>query len=415
MLTDTEVRKLPNPEKPRKLSDSGGLYLYATPAGGRIWRLKYRFDGKEKLLVLGHYPRLSLRRARELRDEARAHLSHGRDPSIVRGEAQDAEKERAAGTFEAVAREWYGLQKSRWTEVHAAQVIGSLEAFVFPELGADPIGDISAADVLRVVRAIEARPAIETARRVRQRMSAVFVHGIATGRGQVDPAAIIKPALAPLIKGRQPAITDLKEVRQILKDAEGHPAHAVTRLALRFLALTVVRPGVLRTTPWSEFAAMTDNVWVIPAERMKMRREFLVPLSQQARDTLLAVHKLTGGGPLLFPNSRNAHKPMSENAIGYLLNRAGYHSRHVPHGWRSAFSTIMNERFRGDREIIDMMLAHGSDDPVEAAYNRSAYLDRRRELAQIWADLLLEGFCVPEDLLTLCQKGSYASDRRGQG
>lgn len=240
-------------------------------------------------------------------------------------------------------------------------------------------------------------------------MSAVFVYGVSTGRAKTDPAAIVKPALAPLLKGRQPAITDLDGVRQILRDAEAHPAHTVTRLALRFLALTVVRPGVLRTAPWSEFQAMAADVWVIPAARMKMRREFLVPLSRQARETLLAVHTLTGAGPLVFPNSRNAHKPMSENAIGYLLNRAGYHSRHVPHGWRSAFSTIMNERHRGDREIIDMMLAHGSDDPGEAAYNRSAYIDRRRELAQIWADLLLSGFPPPEDLSLLRREGGLAS------
>jgi integrase len=204
--------------------------------------------------------------------------------------------------------------------------------------------------------------------------------------------------MAPLVKGRQPAITDLDEARTMLDKAEAEPAHAVTKLALRFLALAAVRPGTLTGTPWTEFENIAEDVWCIPAARMKLKldkkkdetHDHLVPLSRQALDLVAVLRKITGDGPLAFPNTRHGHKPMSENAIGYLLNRAGYHHKHVPHGWRSTFSTVMNERFPADRAVIDLMLAHVPDNKVEGAYNRAAYLKRRKELAQIWADLILE-------------------------
>ena len=246
--------------------------------------------------------------------------------------------------------------------------------------------------MLAVLRAIEARPAIETARRVRQRMSAVFVYGIASGVCPMDPAAIVQGAMAPLIKGRQPAIVDLGEARDVLRRAEAVPAHPVTKLALRMIALTAVRPGEIRGAAWHEFEQLdgSEPLWRIPATRMKMKQEHLVPLSQQAVAVIMAARSLTGRGPLVFPNARHAHRPMSENAIGYLLNRAGYHSRHVPHGWRATFSTIMNESYRDDRHVIDLMLAHAPKDKTEAAYNRASHMPRRRELVQEWADMLLK-------------------------
>jgi integrase len=222
-------------------------------------------------------------------------------------------------------------------------------------------------------------------------MSAIFVYGIASGICQIDPAAIVQGAMAPLIKGRQPAIVDLDEAREVLRCAEAEPAHPVTKLALRLLALTAVRPGEIRGATWREFEQLDGDqpLWRIPAARMKMKQEHLVPLSRQAVAVITAVRSLTGRGPLVFPNARHAHRPMSENAIGYLLNRAGYHSRHVPHGWRATFSTIMNERYQHDRQVIDLMLAHAPKDKTESAYNRAAHMPRRRELAQSWADLLL--------------------------
>ncbi len=407
-LTDAQIRSVKS-EKPKKMWDGDGLSLFISAAGGKLWRYRYTFGGKEKLLSLGQYPALSLSAARAARNDAKAILKSGRDPSVVKKLGRLATVAASANTFEAIGREWYELQKPQWTERHADDVLTSLERDVFPALGSIPIDDIAAANVLALLRPIEKRGAKETARRIRQRMSAIFVYAISSGRAQNDPAAIVKGAMAPMVKGRQPAVTDLDEARAMLRKAEAEKAHPVTKLALRLLALTVVRPGTLATTPWAEWADLDADqpIWHIPAERMKMRkqhkddeaRDFLVPLSTQAVDAIATLHVLTGRGPLAFPNSRFAHKPMSENAIGYLLNRAGYHHKHVPHGWRATFSSVMNELYPADRHVIDLMLAHVPKDKVEGAYNRARYLDRRRELAQAWADLLLKDAVDPVDLL----------------
>ncbi len=400
MLTDAEIKRTKPRDKPFKLSDGNGLHLYITPAGGRLWRYRYEIAGKEKLLSIGPYPAISLAEARRARDEAREKLRNGKDPALAKKLQKLSGAKQSTETFETIAREWFELQKSQWVDRHASDVIESLEDEVFSFIGDSPIRDIGVPEVMGVLRNVEARQAFETARRVRQRMSAVFVYAIATGRGDSDPAATVKGAMAPLKKGRQPAITDLEKAREMLRKAESEPAHPVTKLALRLLALTTVRPGTLITTPWAEWLNLNKNapVWQIPAERMKLRlaqkddehRDHLVPLATQAIDAINQLYVLTGKGPYAFPNSRHAHKPMSENAIGYLLNRAGYHSKHVPHGWRATFSSVMNERYPADRPVIDRMLAHVPKDKVEGAYNRALYLDRRRELAQIWADLLLE-------------------------
>jgi integrase len=300
--------------------------------------------------------------------------------------------------------------------LHAYDVLHSLERDVFPDLGAIPIKDITAANVLAVLRKIEKRPAIETARRVRQRISAVFVYAIASGRAESDPAAIVQKAMAPMVKGRQPAITDLEAARAILRAVDAEPASPVTKLALRLLALTVVRPGTLITTPWEEIDAIDPArpIWQVSAVRMKLRlhykgdeaRDHLVPLPTQSIETLKAVRALTGRGPFLFPNQRHAHKPASENALGYLLNRAGYHHRHVPHGWRATFSSVMNERFKHDRHIIDLMLAHVPANRVEGAYNRAEHLERRIELAQEWANLLMVDQMPADELVKVRRRPS---------
>jgi integrase len=392
MLTDAAIRAAKAADKPRKLTDQAGLYLQVTPAGSKLWRMRYEFGGREKLLSFGPYPDVSLAEARNRRDAAKRLLRDGRDPGLEKRLERTRTQEALANSFEAVAREWYARMASSWTERHANDVLTSLERDVFPQLGPLPISEIGPPVVLAVLRAIEARPAIETARRVRQRMSAVFVYGIASGICQMDPAAIVQGAMAPLVKGRQPAIVDLDEAREVLQRAEAVPAHPVTKLALRLLALTAVRPGEIRGAAWHEFEQLegSEPVWRVPAPRMKMKQEHLVPLSRQAVEVITVVRSLTGRGPLVFPNARHAHRPMSENAIGYLLNRAGYHSRHVPHGWRATFSTIMNEQYRDDRQVIDLMLAHAPKDKTEAAYNRAAHMGRRRELAQAWADMLLK-------------------------
>jgi integrase len=406
MLTDTAIRKAKPGDKPYKLADGGGLHVYITPAGSKLWRYRYEIGGKEKLLSIGPYPDVGVTEARTARDTARATLREGRDPAVTKKLQKLAHVTSGANTFEVIAREWHTLQLSHWVERHATDVITSLEKEVFPTLGNVPITDITAQTVIALLRTVEKRGAKETARRIRQRMSAVFVYAISTGRAENDPAATVQKAMAPLIKGRQPAITDLSEARQMLVKAESEVAHPVTKLALRILALTAVRPGTLITTPWTEWQA-TEDIWCVPAARMKLRlhhkdddaHDHLVPLSRQALEAIEALRRLTGRGPLAFPNTRHAHRPMSENAIGYLLNRAGYHHRHVPHGFRSTFSSVMNERYKADRPVIDLMLAHKPKEKVEAAYNRALHLDRRKELAQIWADLILEGAKPAADLL----------------
>ena len=392
MLTDKKIKAAKATDKARRLVDGQGLFLHVTPAGGKHWRMRYEIKGREKLLTLGSYPKMTLLAARGERDKAKEALRQHRDPSLDKKLRRAAAAGDETAAFESVARAWHKKSRPFWTERHADDVIHSLERDVFPAVGKFPITELTAPIVLTVLQEIERRKAIETAHRVRQRMSAVFVHAIASGLAKEDPAAIVQAALQPIQRGRQPAITDLEEARQILRDVEAQAAHPITTLAMRLLALTAVRPGELRAAEWAEFSALDGEapLWTIPADRMKMRREHLVPLSRQAVAVIEKLRPLSGRGQLLFPNVRRHRVPMSENALGYLLNRAGYHSRHVPHGWRATFSTVMNERFRQDRAVIDVMLAHVPKDKVEGAYNRALYLERRRELAQAWAELLFE-------------------------
>ena len=402
MLTDAKVRGAKTSGKPLKLTDGGGLYLHVTPAGGKIWRCRYEINGKEQLLTIGPYPAFGLADARIARDRAKVARQLGHDPAEVRRQEAKAKAEADSNTFEVVARAWYAQNASTWRKTHAYDVLRSLERDIFPTLGAVPIHTITPKRVLAALRPIEQRPAIETARRIRQRMSAVFVHAIASGIADADPAAIVAGALAPLIRGRQPAVVTLEGVREILAKAEAIPAQPATRLALRLMALTACRGGELRGVTPAEFEGLgsPEPVWRIPAARMKANREHIVPLATQAVETVRAALALSGPrAKLVFPSVRHAHKPMSENAIGYLLNRAGYHGQHVPHGWRSAFSTVMNEKYRADRAIIDLMLAHVPHEKTEAAYNRAAHMERRRELAQEWADMLMEGAAPASALL----------------
>lgn len=427
MLTDAKVRAAKPRPKPYKLSDANRLFLLVAPSGGKLWRWNYGYDGKNKTMALGAYPHVSLSDARAKRDEAYTLLCEGRDPSVAKKLRVEANIEAGRQTFERVAREWHENAKAQWATIHANDIIRSLERDVFAAIGALPIAQLTPPLVLGVLREIEARGAIETAKRVRQRISAVFVYAIAQGIADRDPAEKLGGVLKPLRKGRQPAITELDPLRKMIIAAEEDFARPVTRLALRFLALTAVRPSELRRAEWAEFEDLNGRnpVWRIPAARMKgdldrkddLNGDHLVPLTTQALDVLRALWPLTGAGPLVFPSNRHAHRPISENAIGYLLNRAGYHGHHVPHGFRAAFSTIMNEWVERegkehDRKIIDLMLAHVPKEKVEGAYNRAAYMLRRRELAQIWADLLTDGLPEPTVLIERPVKAVGMRSRR---
>lgn len=418
MLTDVQIKKAKGAEKPYKLADSGGLFLLVSTTGNRSWRMKYRFGGKEKLLTFGRYPDVSLIKAREEREKAKATLRDGRDPSIVKKQDAAARTLGATNTFEACARAWFDLNKPRWSAVHAGNVIESMEADLFPAIGAMPVKDVTEAILLDALRKVEQRGAIETAHRLRQRASGVFAYAAAGGLRTGDPAAVVKSLLKPKPKAsKQPALTDLAECRQLIGDVEAERASPITKLANRLIALTAVRSAVQRHARWSEFEGLdgANPIWRVPPGTMKLALklkdditfEHIVPLSRQAVEVIEAVRPLTGHLPYLFPNDRHAHRPMSENAVRALIIRANegiYRHRHCPHGWRSSFSSLMNEWRRregrpDDREVINLMLAHVAEDKVEGAYNRAAHMERRRELAQIWADMILEGSAPADALL----------------
>lgn len=424
MLSEVAVRQAKGKDKDYKLSDAEGLYLFVTKAGHRSWRLKYRFAGKERRMIFGSYPELSLKEARERKAEARKLLATGRDPGIEAKKAALAKRQSAENTFERVARAWFALQESRWTPVHAKDVISSLEKDVFPWIGSFPVTEIDEPIVLTVLRKIERRGAIETAHRIRQRMSAVFIHAIAEGLSPRDPAAVVGKALKPVPRGRKrPAITDVEALQEMIRKTEIEPASPLTKLASRFIALTAQRIGTVRSLTWSEIEEVdwsSDDpcpkaLWRIPSAHMKLSSDLksdetfdhLVPLAPETVAVLRAARCLTGRGPLVFPGNRSARTPMSENTLSYFYNRCGFQGRHVPHGWRASFSTIMNEWAErngtpGDRLVIDLMLAHVPEgvSGSEGAYNRAAFLDRRRELFEAWARMMFGRMNDPMKLLS---------------
>lgn len=427
MLTDAKVRNAKPRANSYKLSDGHGFNLLVTPNGKKYWRWSYRYDHKQKGMAFGSYPAVSLADARAKRDEAYTILCEGRDPAIVKKLKIEALLEASRQTFERTARAWHENAKGQWAKRHANDVLRSLERDAFPALGNLPIAEISPPLVLAALREIEARGSIETAKRILQRITAVFGFAIAEGILERDPSARVGAALKPLRRGRQPAILQIVPLRKMIVTAEQDDARPVTRLALRFLALTAVRPNELRGARWDEFEDLNgpEPLWRIPTARMKgdldrkgeIGGDHLVPLAPQAIAVLKAVWPLTGEGPLVFPSSRRMHQPMSENALGYLLHRAGYHGHHVPHGFRASFSTIMNEWAErhgkeGDRAVIDLMLAHVPRGKVEGAYNRAAYIPRRRELAVQWASLLCDGLPEPFSLVEQASQSLGARSRR---
>ncbi len=393
-LTDVKVRTARPRATPYKIADSGGLHLYVSTTGAKLWRLRYEIGGKEKLLSLGAYPEVSLAVAREARDRAKAAKRRGVDPAALKRAGGLQPGDAAPPDFESVAREWHQVKAPGWKQHHAADVLASLEREIFPAIGKLPLAEITTPMILDTLRKVEKRGAVDLAHRLRQRISHVFIFQMAaTGVGS-DPAAHLSRALTPVNKtGRRPAVTSLARAREVLQACEQLPAFPVTRLALRLLALTLVRPGEVRGALVEEFEDLdgTEPSWRIPAARMKSSFEHLVPLSRQAAEAVREALKQCGKSPLLFPSTRHARRPISENAIGYLMNRAGLQGTQVAHGWRATGSTILNEAFPADRQAIDLMLAHGPKDPVEGAYNRAQHRARRRELAQAWADMLLEG------------------------
>lgn len=407
MLTNAAVRSARRKPCAYKLSDGQGLHLYVAPTGLRSWRLRFRLGGREQLLTIGQYPDVDLAGAREAAAAARDALRAGRDPREER--AARAEVDR---TFASVARAWHAHWLSSWTEVHAGDVITSLERDVFPAIGAIDVDDIGAGDIRDLLRVVEARGAIETAKRLRQRISKVFGFAIANEWAEVDPSTAVRHALAAApIAGEQLALVTVEDARALLAASATAGGPAIVELASRFLALTGVRQGAMRGMRWDEiegvdwvgeFVQQPEAVWRVPAARMKLakakkgdpRFDHIVPLSRQAVELLRIVRGLAIDTVLVFARGGGG-APIAESAIGALYRKAGFAGRHVPHGWRATFSTILNERFPAERVTIDRALGHAAKKgaevnvKVEGAYNRSKQLGPRRRVMQIWADLLM--------------------------
>jgi integrase len=389
-LTDTRLRNSKPKAKPYKLSDGGGMYMLITPDSARYWRLDYRFAGKRRTLALGVYPTVTLADARERREEARRLLANAMDPGVAKKAARRAARIASKDTFEAIAREWISRQRKRIAQRYCALLLSRLEADIFPHIGSRPIAEIDASELLEVLRRVEKRGVFETALRLRQTCGQVFRYSIATGRGKNDPTVALRGALGASKKSSGHRAMPLSELPVFLRALQAYDGDARTRLALRLMILTFVRTTELRAARWSEFENLEESgaLWRIPAERMKMKREHVVPLAPQAVAVLRELRALPGFelSPYLFPSpSREGY--MSNNTMLYAMYRMGYHRRATVHGFRAMASTTLNEMgFRAD--VIERQLAHEDGDAVRAAYNRAEYLNERRAMMNNWADHL---------------------------
>ncbi len=388
LLSDARIRRTKPPsDKSVKLFDGHGLFLLVTPQGGRYWRFKYRFEGKEKLIGMGTYPETPLAVARQRREEARKQVAQGVDPGAVR----KARKQAAAAeteTFEVIAREWHTRFTPTWTPGHAVTIKSRLERDLFPWIGKRPIAEIRAPELLTVLRRVESRGALESAHRIRTIAGQVFRYAVATGRAERDPSGDLKGALPQPGGKHHAAITDPKEVIPLLRAIEGYQGHFVTKCALSLAPLVFVRPGELRHAEWNE-VDLEDAVWTIPAYKMKTKQAHAVPLCHQAVKILTELRQLTGGGRYVFPSGRSSLRPMSENTMLAALRSMGYGKDVMTaHGFRAMARTILDEVLQVKPELIEHQLAHAVRDPLGRAYNRTAHLKERREMMQLWADYL---------------------------
>ncbi|SDP41196.1 Integrase [Filomicrobium insigne] len=390
-LTDSTIRNSKPHAKPYKVSDGGGLHLLVQTNGSKLWRLAYRFAGKQKTLALGSYPTVSLQKAREGRDAAKRLLSDGIDPSVQKRRQRLAERVSANATFKAVAIEFVSNRRHVLTPRYADELLRRLEADIFSALGHRPIADIDAPELLAVLRKVEKRGALEQVRKLRQTIGQVFRYAMVTGRAKNDPSIALKGALKPKGRVRNHTPMPRDELPTFLRSLDSYDGDPRTAIALRLIVLTMVRTGELRTARWPEFEHLDapEPLWRVPADRMKMKTEHLVPLSRQAVATLNELRELPGTGDgYLFPSpSREGF--MSNNTMLYALYRMGYHGRATVHGFRGVASTILNEMgFPSD--WIERQLAHDERDDVRGAYNSAQYLSGRRQMLQHWGDFLEE-------------------------
>ena len=399
-LTDVKTKNAKPGKKPFKLTDIDGLYLHVMPNGGKYWRFDYRHGNEERLnkkgkiirgtrktLALGAYPEISLQDARDRLLEARKALAHGIDP----GQQKKAQKQSQAdlqNSFEVVAREWYGKFLHTWTAGHAETIESRLDRCVFPYLGQRPIIELTAPEILRVLRRIEETGALVTAHRIRTVISQVMRYAVATGRADRDPAADLKGAIPPAQEKHMAAITDPVQFGGLLRAIDGYQGNFSIKCALQIQAYTFVRPGELRHAEWQEID-LDAAQWSIPAEKMKLRLPHVVPLSIQAVNIFKELKPTTGRGRFVFPNGRTLARPLSENGVLAALRALGYTKEQMTgHGFRAAARTMLDEVLQQRLDLIEHQMAHAVKDPNGRAYNRTAHLPARRVMMQLWADYL---------------------------
>ena len=386
-LSDAKVRNSKPNEKPIKLFDGNGLFLLVTPQGGKLWRMKYRFDRKEKLLALGSYPEVSIFDARQRRDEARRQLAHGIDPGALRKAQKQAETEETE-TFEVIAREWYAKFVSTWSPGHADAIKNRMEKDLIPWLGKLPMKEIKVPMVVGSLRRIEERGALETAHRVRTIFGQVCRYALATGRVEHDISSGLKGALPQPPERHHAAITNPKELGPLLRAIDGYQGHFMVRCALKLSPMLFVRPGELRHAEWAEID-LNETIWCIPAEKMKVKQPHIVPLCRQAVEILTELKELTGTSRYVFPSTRSHTRPMSDNTVNAALRYLGYdRDTMTGHGFRAMARTILDEVLHVRPDYIEHQLAHAVRDPLGRAYNRTSHLEERRKMMQTWADYL---------------------------
>ena len=386
LLTDTTIRNAKPKDKPYRMFDAGGLYLEIAPSGGKWWRLKYRADGKEKRISLGTYPDVSLKDAREKRDKERKLLASGIDPGVNRKADKASRGERALNSFEIVGREWFEKFSPAWVEAHSTKIISRLERDIFPWLGNKPVAEITAPELLAVLRKIENRGALETAHRTLGNCGQIFRYAIATGRAERDISGDLKGALPPFSGGNFAAVTEPAQAAELLRAIDGYRGSLIVSCALRLAPLVFVRPGELRRAEWEDFD-LDKAEWSFLITKTKT--DHIVPLSTQAIAILKELQPLTGNGKYVFPSARTRERPMSDNAILSALRRLGISAEEMTgHGFRAMARTILDEVLGIRPDYIEHQLAHAVKDPNGRAYNRTAHLPARRKMMQDWADYL---------------------------
>jgi len=390
-LTEVAIKKAKPEAKPYKMADGGGLYLLVQANGAKYWRLKYRFQGVEKLLSLGVYPDVTLSQARERREDARKLLANDTDPGAVKQAQKASTIENVENSFEVIAREWFVRHAPNWKENHSSKIIARLEKDVFPWIGNRPIADITAPALLAAIRKIEARGALETAHRALACCGQVFRYAVATGRAERDPTGDLRGALPPVKKEKHfAAITEPKKVGELMRDIEGYQGSYIVKGAFKLSPLLFVRPGELRKMEWAELD-LDKAEWIIPADKMKMGVTHIVPLAKQAVAVLREMLPLTGRSKYVFHGERDHDRPMSDNAIRSALRRMGWaNDEMTPHGFRAMASTIL-DNMGYKQEWLERQLAHEEPNKIKAAYKREAwrmYLPERTAMMQAWADYL---------------------------